>query len=164
MSKRKYNSKLTQFQLAYDIARNAHAGRMDKSGFPEFLHPFLVMKMCKTDKQRCIALLHDVVEETRDTANPITLDYLLAAGIDEDIVKAVANMTREKGEGVGHYLDRVASDEDSCEVKRLDMIENMSSRRNVRLPEEERRRKRRKYEPRLKKLLAKRETLQIERE
>jgi len=141
-----FKQKLTQLQIAYAIAKRVHGGRIDKSGYPEFDHPLAVEKLCETEKQRCIALLHDVVEETAEwTGKPITLDDLRAWGVDEGIVVAVDCLTRRKGEKIGTYLDRVASDLDAAEVKDFDMFDNMSQRRNEKLPQKKRMSNVRKY-------------------
>ena len=48
------------------LATNAHAGQFDRGGKPYILHPLKVMHYLKTDDEelQCIALLHDVIEDT----------------------------------------------------------------------------------------------------
>lgn len=57
-----------KIHLAYDIAREAHAGQFRKSGEPFIVHPLAVAKILvdlKMDSSCiCSALLHDTVEDT----------------------------------------------------------------------------------------------------
>ncbi|MBM7842087.1 GTP pyrophosphokinase [Herpetosiphon giganteus] len=71
---------LDEFQLierAWDVAKEAHAPQVRKSGEPYFLHPVQVAHILvdmKLDPESvAAALLHDVVEDT-----PITLDQIRA--------------------------------------------------------------------------------------
>ncbi len=51
-------------ERALALAANAHAGQEDKAGQPYILHPIRVMLNVRTDEERTVALLHDVVEDT----------------------------------------------------------------------------------------------------
>ena len=59
-------------ELAKKICREAHKGQVDKGGAPYYLHPFHVADNCKTEKQKIVALLHDVIEDN----DHYSLDYL----------------------------------------------------------------------------------------
>jgi len=135
--------KLSQLQLAHDIAERAHAGQIDKSGRPVLEHPEAVAELCTTETEKSVALLHDVVEDT-----DWTLDDLRMWGVDEEIVAAVDCLTRRKGEKIGKYLDRVASNLTAAEVKDFDMFDNMNYRRNNKFSEQKCRATIKKYERR----------------
>jgi len=45
------------------IAAKAHEGQVDKAGAPYILHPLRVMLRLRTDEERIVAVLHDVVED-----------------------------------------------------------------------------------------------------
>lgn len=49
---------------AISIATEAHAGQLDKYGAPYIAHVMRVMQLGKTDDERIVGVLHDVVEDT----------------------------------------------------------------------------------------------------
>lgn len=54
---------------AMKIAYRAHHGQTDKAGLPYVFHPFHLAEQMKDEYSVCVALLHDVVEDT-----DVTLD------------------------------------------------------------------------------------------
>jgi (p)ppGpp synthase/HD superfamily hydrolase len=113
-----------QLYLCAKIAMDAHEGKTDKRGKDEFWHSHAVASMCETLEEQCVALLHDVVENTS-----VSLEDLRAWGVDEGIVEAVDCITKRKGESLKKYLVRVASNPVSAEVKQHDMEHNSSPER-----------------------------------
>ena len=106
------------------LAAKAHGVTPDKSGVePYLLHPLRVMLRMKTEPERIVAVLHDVVEDT-----PVTLADLRREGYSRQIVKAVDAITRRKhqGETYDEYLDRVAANPLAKRVKLADLADNMS--------------------------------------
>ena len=63
--------KQSQSEKAYKIAKKAHLGQVDKAGEDYIKHPEKVASFVKTDEEKAVAYLHDVIEDT-----PITLDEL----------------------------------------------------------------------------------------
>jgi len=51
-------------EQAISIASLAHEGQVDKGGESYILHPIRVMMKLKDEKQRIVAVLHDVIEDT----------------------------------------------------------------------------------------------------
>ncbi|MBQ9596178.1 MAG: HD domain-containing protein, partial [Synergistaceae bacterium] len=76
---------------AIDIAYSAHQGQKDKSGRPYFLHPVVVASQMDTESEVCVALLHDVIEDT-----DVTLGELQAI-FPEEITQAVKVLTHKEG-------------------------------------------------------------------
>lgn len=76
---------------ALEVAIKAHEGVVGKDGLDYVFHPITVALKCKTDDEKVVALLHDVVEDT-----PTTLDDLRKEGFPEYIVEAVDAVTRHK--------------------------------------------------------------------
>jgi (p)ppGpp synthase/HD superfamily hydrolase len=77
---------------AIGIAIDAHKGLKDKVGKPYITHIMRVMERCKTEEEKIVAALHDVVEDTS-----ITIDDLRKAGFSEKVLAAVAAITKNKG-------------------------------------------------------------------
>jgi len=59
-------------EKALTIAYTAHAGQVDKAGEPYILHPLRVMLKMRSDEEKIVALLHDVVEDTDITLADLT--------------------------------------------------------------------------------------------
>lgn len=69
---------------ALEIARKAHAGQVDKGGDTYIFHPVRVALHCRTEEEKIVALLHDVVEDT-----DITLDDLRREGFSAEVLDAL---------------------------------------------------------------------------
>lgn len=108
------------------IATNAHHGQFDKGGAPYILHPIKVMHYLKSDDEelQCMALLHDVVEDT-DT----TFVDLAAAGISERVIAALRCLTKQRGQTLGEYKEVIFSNRDAMLVKMADLRHNSDIRR-----------------------------------
>lgn len=74
--------------IALQIATKAHAGQLDRDGYPVILHPITVGMMGHTDEERMAGFLHDVIEDTDYTA-----EALLDAGIPNGVVNALKLLT-----------------------------------------------------------------------
>lgn len=108
------------------ITTNAHAGQYDRGGNPYILHPLRVMSYLKTDDEelQCIALGHDVIEDT-DT----TYADLRAAGMTERIITGISALTKVPGETYDEYKRRVFGNVDAMRVKLCDLRHNTDIRR-----------------------------------
>ena len=56
---------MSTLERAIAIAAEAHAGSPDKGGAPYVLHPLRVMLAVRTMDERIVAVLHDVVEDSK---------------------------------------------------------------------------------------------------
>ncbi|CZQ97351.1 HD domain-containing protein [Trichococcus flocculiformis] len=70
-------------ELAFEIAKAAHAGQTDKAGLDYILHPLQVAAEMTTDEEKAVALLHDIIEDT-----DVTASELLARGLPDNVVEA----------------------------------------------------------------------------
>ncbi len=108
------------------IATNAHHGQFDKGGRPYILHPLRVMSFLKTDDEelQCIALGHDVIEDTA-----VTYKDLRDAGISERVIEGIRILTKVPGETYDEYKQRVFTSQDAMTVKLCDLRHNTDIRR-----------------------------------
>jgi (p)ppGpp synthase/HD superfamily hydrolase len=108
------------------IATNAHAGQFDKGGSPYILHPLKVMHYLKTEDEelQCIALGHDVIEDT-----DVTYKDLREAGISERVINGIDALTKRLGETYEDYKARVYANRDAMKVKLCDLRHNTDIRR-----------------------------------
>lgn len=108
------------------IVTNAHAGQFDKGGNPYVLHPLKVMHYLKSDDEElmCIALGHDVIEDTN-----VTFRDLRDAGMTERVIVGISGVTKMPGQTQEEYEDGVCSNVDCMRVKKADLRHNSDIRR-----------------------------------
>lgn len=108
------------------LCTNAHHGQFDKGGRPYILHPLRVMSFLKTDDEelQCIALGHDVIEDTNTTYKD-----LREAGISERVIAGIRALTKVPGETYEEYKERVFASKDAMIVKSCDLRHNSDIRR-----------------------------------
>lgn len=108
------------------IAVNAHAGQFDKGGKPYVLHPLAVMNYLHTDDEelQCIALGHDVVEDTN-----VTYIELEKAGMTPRIIAALKLLTKQRGQTHDEYMAGIFTNKDAMLVKLADLRHNSDIRR-----------------------------------
>lgn len=108
------------------LATNAHAGQFDRGGNPYILHPMKVMHYLKSDDEelQCMALLHDVIEDTKTT-----WDDLVDIGCTERVINGVKALTKMPGESYDQYKERVFANPDAMKVKMADLRHNTDIRR-----------------------------------
>lgn len=109
------------FEKALKIAITAHSGQVDKYGQPYIEHPLRVSQACKSEVERIIGILHDVVEDS-----DYTCDQLREEGFSEDIVVAIDCLSKRDGEDFFDYIDRVKTSPLAIKVKINDLKDNMN--------------------------------------
>lgn len=108
-------------EAAIVLATDAHRGQVDKAGADYILHPISVMAICSSEdvEINCIAILHDVLEESG-----YTVDDLYRSGMTTRIVDGVVALTKLTGERLEDYYNRVAANPDAIKVKLADLTHN----------------------------------------
>lgn len=112
------------------LAFGAHKDQLDKSGMPYIFHPFHLAEQMDDEYSVCVALLHDVVEDTE-----ITLDDLKAQGFPEEVTRAVGRMTHPKGMPYLEYVAALKDDPLASKVKLADLRHNSDTSRLDRVTE-----------------------------
>lgn len=105
---------------ALEIATQAHKGQKDLAGVDYIKHPKKVASFLNSDKEKAVAYLHDVLEDTY-----ITEKDLLQMGIPNDIIIAVKVLTKEKCEPYTKYIEQIRENKLACKVKIADLKHNM---------------------------------------
>ncbi len=108
---------------AMKIAYRAHHGQTDKGGIPYIFHPYHLAEQMTDEYTACVALLHDVVEDT-----DVTLEQL-AEIFPKEVVDAVALMTRNDDTPYLDYVARIASNPIAKAVKLADLLHNSDKSR-----------------------------------
>ena len=112
---------MSNIENAIDLALRSHKGQKDKAGAPYILHPLRVMLSMKTDSERQVAVLHDVIED-----GEITPKILRSEGFSEEVCSAVVILTKKPGEDYYEYLNRVDENPIARKVKMADLNDNMN--------------------------------------
>ncbi len=108
------------------IATSAHHGQFDRGGNPYILHPLKVMHYLKSDDEelQCIALGHDVIEDTS-----VTYQDLRDAGISQRVIMGIRALTKQPGQTYEEYKEGVFANPDAMRVKMADLRHNTDIRR-----------------------------------
>ena len=130
------NMKQSQSEKAYKIAKKAHLGQVDKAGEDYIKHPEKVASFVKTDEEKAVAYLHDVIEDTE-----LTLVDLYEYGFSKEILEAVDVITKKRGEDYQSYLNSVKNNKLARAVKLADLRHNSDLTRLTKITEKDIKRK-----------------------
>lgn len=112
---------------ALRISFAAHKDQVDKSGIPYVYHPYEVASGLDTEDAVCVALLHDVVEDTE-----MTFEDLAREGFGERIIGALKLLTHDDGTPYFDYIRAIKQNPLAAAVKMADLKHNGTrSRMNV---------------------------------
>ena len=108
------------------LATNSHDGQVDKGGKPYIMHCLKVMHYLKSEDEElmCIALGHDLVEDTK-----VTYHQLNEAGFSERIIQGIYSLTKQRGQTYDEYKRQVFANKDAMLVKLCDLRHNSDIRR-----------------------------------
>ena len=128
--------KQSQSEKAYEIAKKAHLGQVDKAGEDYIKHPEKVASFVKTDEEKTVAYLHDVIEDTE-----LTLEDLYECGFSKEVIEAVDIITKKRGEDYQSYLNSVKKNKLARAVKLADLRHNSDLTRLIKVTEKDIKRK-----------------------
>lgn len=128
------NDPITQdvVERCIHIAMEAHQGQRDRDGNAVILHPLIVGSMGKTDAEKCVGFLHDVVEDT-----DWTFEDLRDEGIPEEIIEALRLCTHDDGTDYYDYVRRIidSGNQTALHVKLNDLHHNIARGKAFGYPE-----------------------------
>ena len=128
--------KQSQSEKAYEIAKKAHLGQVDKAGEDYIKHPEKVASFVKTDEEKAVAYLHDVIEDTE-----LTLEDLYEYDFSKEVIEAVDIITKKRGEDYQSYLNSVKKNKLARAVKLADLRHNSDLTRLIKVTEKDIKRK-----------------------
>ena len=105
---------------AITIACEAHQGQSSINGEPYILHPLRLLIKAKSNEERIIAILHDVIEKTN-----ISLLDLKNKGFDQNIISSIDSLSRRRSESYIEYIERLMQNKISVKIKLLDLADNI---------------------------------------
>ena len=114
------------------IACKAHFQQRDRDGNAAILHPLIVGSMGKTDLEKCVGFLHDVVEDT-----DCTFEDLRKEGLPEEIIDALRLVTNQDGTDYYEYVQRIidSGNQTAINVKLNDLHHNLARGKAFGYPE-----------------------------
>lgn len=110
----------SNLSLAIKIATEAHDGQVDKGDAPYILHPLRVMMAVDGDRERIVAVLHDVAEDCAEWP----LERLTDQPFSGAVCDALDALTHRQGEDYWDYIDRCGADPIARVVKLADLKDN----------------------------------------
>ena len=105
---------------AITIACEAHQGQSSINGEPYILHPLRLLIKAKSNEEKIIAILHDVIEKTN-----ISLLDLKNKGFDQNIISSIDSLSRRRSESYIEYIERLMQNKISVKIKLLDLADNI---------------------------------------
>lgn len=129
------------FVAALAIARSCHEPQTDKLDVAYINHVLRVVERVAAlappdlvEQAKVAAALHDTIED----CDCVELDDLRTLGFSEDIVEAVASVTKLEGEDYPDAVRRAASHPIGLWVKLADNLDNSDPERAAQLPDDKR--------------------------
>ncbi len=108
---------------AMKIAYEAHYGQYDVNGVPYVFHPYHVAEHMTDEITACIALLHDVAEDTDVTIETLEKDF------PAEVTEALRLLTHEKGTDYFEYVRKIKENPLAKAVKLADIDHNSDETR-----------------------------------
>ena len=127
---------MATLERAIEIAVLAHKGARDKAGDPYILHPLRVMMRVDSQTEKIVAVLHDVIEDSKPP-HRWEVDDLRREGFSEEVLTALDGVTRRTDESYEEFVRRSAGNPVSRRVKIADLEDNMDVRRIHELTEKD---------------------------
>lgn len=104
---------------ALKISFEAHKDQVDKTGLPYVFHPFHLAEQMEDEATTCVALLHDVVEDT-----DMTFEDLEKEGFTAEIIEALKLLTHDDNVPYMDYVKALKDHPIASKVKRADLMHN----------------------------------------
>ena len=110
------------------FAYNAHHGQLDYNGIPYIFHPLHLAEQMDDEISCCVALLHDVAEDTDCTLDDLWKEF------PEEVVEAVALLTHDdsaehSNTGYWDYIRKLKNNPIAKKVKLADIAHNSDQSR-----------------------------------
>lgn len=108
---------------AMKIAYDAHHGQIDKSGQPYIFHPYHLAEQMNDEITVCVALLHDVMEDTDITYETLAKEF------PQEVMDALLLLTHKSGTDYFEYVRAIKENPYAKAVKLADIAHNSDQTR-----------------------------------
>ena len=110
---------------AMKIAYDAHHGQYDCNGVPYIFHPYHLAEQMTDEITVCVALLHDVVEDTDITIEQLEKDF------PKEVTEALKLLTHNDDTDYFDYVRAIKENPIAKAVKMADLLHNSDQSRIV---------------------------------
>ena len=110
---------------AMKIAYAAHHGQLDKSDLPYIFHPIHLAEQMDDEISCCVALLHDVVEDTAVTMEELAKEF------PAEVIEALKLLTHDDDVEYFTYVRAIKSNPTAKKVKLADIAHNSDQTRCI---------------------------------
>ncbi len=110
---------------AMRTAYNAHHGQTDINGVPYIFHPYHIAEQMTDEITTCVALLHDVAEDTAVTIEQLESEF------PAEVTDALRLLTHDKNTDYFDYIRAIRNNPTAKAVKLADLMHNMDRSRIV---------------------------------
>ena len=110
---------------AMKIAFSAHNGQVDKGGVPYIFHPYHLAEQMKDEITACVALLHDVMEDTDVTYEELSSKF------PKEVMDALELLTHKNGTDYFDYVRAIKQNPYALAVKLADIEHNSDESRLI---------------------------------
>ena len=111
-------------EKAIKIAVKAHSGQKEKNGDPGILHPLRVMNSVKSNEEKIVAILHDVIEDSN-----LTFKDLKKEGFSKKIINAIKSVSNINDENYFKFVKRASKNKIGRVVKIADTFDKLNIER-----------------------------------
>lgn len=108
---------------ALRLAYAAHHGQTDNSGQPYIFHPFHLAEQMTDEVSTCVALLHDVAEDTNLTLEDLEREF------PREVTNALRLLTHNPGTDYFDYVRAIKINPVAVKVKLADLAHNSDETR-----------------------------------
>ena len=108
-------------KAAMKLCFKAHKEQVDKAGIPYVFHPISLAERFGEDQEAetCVALLHDVLEDT-----DYTVDDIRAAGMSDEVIEALLLLNHNPKVEYMDYVRHLSKNNIARHVKICDLQHN----------------------------------------
>lgn len=116
------------YDIALALARDAHEGQKRRDGKDYITHPIAVAEKVPTEYAKCLALIHDAVEDQPTPEKQEAMKERIRAELGESLLADCLHLTKREGEAYYDYVMRVVHSgrHDVMLVKLADLQHNLS--------------------------------------
>ena len=108
---------------AIQIAYAAHEGQVDESGIPYIFHPYHVAEQMTDELSVCVAVLHDVLEDTAVTEEELAMQF------PKEVVDCLRLLKHNRTEPYMDYIRKIKGNPVAVRVKLADIAHNSDETR-----------------------------------
>ena len=114
---------------AMKLAYQAHHGQVDQNGIPYIFHPMHLAEQMTDEISACVAILHDVMEDTKITLEELKQEF------PAEVTDALQLLTHDRNTDYFEYVRKTKENPIAFRVKLADVLHNSDETRMAGRPD-----------------------------